>query len=172
MQKKDEFLKLFLACNNRLYCYIITLVPNKAEADDIFQNSALVMWEKFDDFIEGTNFFSWACTVARNKVFEHYRTQKRFSNLIDNQLLEDIGSNFQFNSQQENLRLSALNGCVTKLSDNDKELIKARFTNGTSLKAFARQTESSINTIYKRMAYIYAMLQNCVEKTLKQWGQE
>ncbi|OXU15548.1 sigma-70 family RNA polymerase sigma factor [Sedimentisphaera salicampi] len=171
MQKKDEFLKLFLDCNNRLYCYILTFVPNKSEADDVLQDSALLMWEKFDNYEKGTNFFSWACTVARNKVFEHYRSKKRFSNLIDNELIEDIGSNFGFSSQQENLKLSALNGCISKLSDNDKGLIKARFTKGTSLKNFARDTERSINTVYKRMAYIYTMLESCIERTLKQWEQ-
>ena len=33
----------------RLYAYILTLLPHRADADDVLQEASLVMWDKFDD---------------------------------------------------------------------------------------------------------------------------
>ena len=46
--KNRLFLRLFLQNQRRLYAYILTLLPNRADADDVLQETSLVMWDKFD----------------------------------------------------------------------------------------------------------------------------
>ena len=41
---------------NRIFAYILTLVPHGADAEDIMQETASVAWEKFGTFKEGTDF--------------------------------------------------------------------------------------------------------------------
>ena len=47
-EKSKLFLRLFLQNERRLYAYILTLLPNRADADDVLQEASLVMWDKFD----------------------------------------------------------------------------------------------------------------------------
>jgi hypothetical protein len=41
------------------------MVPYAAEADDIFQETAATIWEKFSEYEQGTDFKNWALTIAR-----------------------------------------------------------------------------------------------------------
>ena len=54
--------------HRRLYGYVFTLLRNHQDAQDVFQQTSLVLWEKFDEFQPDTNFLTWACTVARFKA--------------------------------------------------------------------------------------------------------
>jgi RNA polymerase sigma-70 factor (ECF subfamily) len=128
------------------------------------------MWDKFESYEQGTNFLGWACTIARHKVFKYYREKKKLGSLLDDEMLEAVGSECAKAFRNDNVRLSALNGCVSKLGPEDQALIKARFKEGTSLKIYAGQSGRSLNTIYKRMAHIYAMLQDCIEQTMEAWS--
>src|SRR5262249_14655413 len=47
--KGKLFLRLFLENERRLYAYILTLLANRADADDVLQEASLVMWDKFDE---------------------------------------------------------------------------------------------------------------------------
>src|SRR5262249_38382853 len=47
LAKGKLFLRLFLQHERRLYAYILTLLPNRADADDVLQEVSLVMWEEF-----------------------------------------------------------------------------------------------------------------------------
>src|SRR5262249_54956902 len=49
VDKSKVFLPLFLQNQRRLYAYILTLLPNRADADDVLQEASLVMWDKFDE---------------------------------------------------------------------------------------------------------------------------
>ena len=47
--KSTVFLPLFLKNERRLYAYILTLLPRRADADDVLQETSLVLWDKFDE---------------------------------------------------------------------------------------------------------------------------
>jgi len=51
----QEFMRLFLVSQRRILSYVMVLVPNFATAEDIVQESAAVMWEKFGQFTPGTD---------------------------------------------------------------------------------------------------------------------
>ncbi|HRS72819.1 MAG TPA: hypothetical protein P5175_13345, partial [Anaerohalosphaeraceae bacterium] len=48
--KAGEFVSLLTAQQTRIYAYILSLVPNFSDADDILQDTTKIMWERFDDF--------------------------------------------------------------------------------------------------------------------------
>ena len=74
-QRHDEFMRLFLSCEPRLYAFIRSLLFSRADADDVLQETALVLWEKFDQFERGTHFDRWAYRVAHLQVM-YYRQKK------------------------------------------------------------------------------------------------
>ena len=60
----------------RIYGFIRSLVINPADSEDLLQETASTLWQKFDGFHAGTNFLAWALQVARNHVL-HFRRRKR-----------------------------------------------------------------------------------------------
>ena len=59
------------------------MVHNQSAAEDLLQETVTIMWEKFDQFEEGTNFAAWAIAIARNKSLEYlkenHKTKKLFT---------------------------------------------------------------------------------------------
>jgi RNA polymerase sigma-70 factor (ECF subfamily) len=54
-----EFIRLLTANQSRIYAYIVSLVPNFNDADDIMQETTTMMWERKEDFESGTDFVAW-----------------------------------------------------------------------------------------------------------------
>src|SRR5215468_872351 len=84
------FLRLFLQNERRLYAYILTLLPNRADADDVLQEASLVMWDKFDDGHPPDDFAAWGCRIAYFKVLEARKKLQRGRVLFSQETLRRI----------------------------------------------------------------------------------
>ncbi|MEX2025689.1 MAG: sigma factor, partial [Pirellulaceae bacterium] len=76
-QHTAEFVGLFSQNARRLYAYIFLLLGNAADADDVFQETSRVLWEKFDQFQPGANFLAWAESVAHYQTLSFRRRRQR-----------------------------------------------------------------------------------------------
>src|SRR5947207_7903177 len=65
---QQRFLSLFLRSEREIFRYVAALVPNVADAEDIVQQTALALWEKFDAYDPSQPFTPWACRFALNKT--------------------------------------------------------------------------------------------------------
>jgi RNA polymerase sigma-70 factor, ECF subfamily len=43
--KLQQFVELFVRNQNRIYRFIMTLIPNRTDADDLFQQTSLTLWK-------------------------------------------------------------------------------------------------------------------------------
>ena len=59
---------------SQLFGYIYSLVRDLDDADDLFQQTSLVLWDKFDLFDPSRSFVGWACGVARYEVLNFLRS--------------------------------------------------------------------------------------------------
>ena len=59
-KRYDEFAGLVRLHTGQVLAYINALVLDWNDADDLFQETCLVLWQKFDEFRPGTNFLAWA----------------------------------------------------------------------------------------------------------------
>jgi RNA polymerase sigma-70 factor (ECF subfamily) len=72
---------------NRLYGYLLRLVRQPAEAEDLFQQTWLRVVEKIRSFDASRNFDAWLFTLARNLAIDHLRRIRPHS--LDEQSLEE-----------------------------------------------------------------------------------
>ncbi|HPM80105.1 MAG TPA: sigma factor [Candidatus Anammoximicrobium sp.] len=61
-------MRLWVGRQSRVYAYIRALVFSGADAEDVLQEVAVVLWRKFDQFEPGTRFDQWAYRVASIQV--------------------------------------------------------------------------------------------------------
>ena len=71
-----SFVRLFQQYERGLYRYILSLVLNVAAADDISQNTSLLLWEEFGRFDLNTDFGAWARTIAYYQVLKYRQTRE------------------------------------------------------------------------------------------------
>ncbi len=72
LQKEDIFFRYYAQSQAEIYTYILTMVPNSVDAEDIFQEASSLMWRKFEDFKPGSSFIAWGRT---NPECQDFRPQ-------------------------------------------------------------------------------------------------
>ena len=166
-QPTQEFLRLYLGAERRLYGYIVSSLPNLTDADDVMQETVLFLWERFDDFAHGSDFLAWACTIARFRVLKYYKSQKRVR-LLGDEALEAVLDEMSEMRPELDDSSEALDFCVEKLSEADRDLIRSRYCEGASTKTVAEQSGKSVASVYKAVSRIQQWLQKCVRRRLRQ----
>jgi RNA polymerase sigma-70 factor (ECF subfamily) len=168
--KSKLFLRLFLQNERRLYAYILTLLPNRADADDVLQEASLVMWDKFDERQPPADFAAWGCRIAYFKVLDFYKKSQRCRVRFSQAILERVAETAveQAGTLQLDERREALAGCMDKLSARDRDLLGRRFAEGATTQSTAALVGRSVDAVYKALARIRQALFDCVSKTLAQ----
>src|SRR5271155_3324626 len=69
----DALATLMARYQNRIYRYLLRIVRQPADADDLFQQTWLRVAEKIRSFDTSRNFDAWLFTLARNLAFDHLR---------------------------------------------------------------------------------------------------
>ena len=72
----QAFSRLLVANQRRIYGFILTLVHDRAAAEDILQDVSALLWQKFDKFERGTDFAAWGMAVSRLTILNWRRKQK------------------------------------------------------------------------------------------------
>jgi RNA polymerase sigma-70 factor (ECF subfamily) len=166
--KGKLFLRLFLENERRLYAYILTLLANRADADDVLQEASLVMWDKFDDRHPPEDFTAWGCRIAYFKVLDFYKKSQRSRVQFSQPLLERLAETAveQAASLQLEDRRQALADCIQKLSPRDRDLLARRLTRGATTQSTAAAVGRSADAVYKALAKIRQALFDCVTRSL------
>src|SRR5262249_31334209 len=154
LTKVKLFLRLFLQNERRLYAYILTLLPNRADADDLLQEASLVMWDRFDERHPPDNFTAWGCRIAYFKILDFYKTSRRGPVRFSQEMLERVAETAveQADALQLDERREALAGCIGKLHPKDRDLLTRRLAVGASTSSVAAQVGRSTDAVYKALA--------------------
>lgn len=69
----DALSALVTRYQNRLYRYLLRVVRQPAEAEDLFQNTWIRVAEKIGQYDPNRSFEAWLFTLARNLAIDHLR---------------------------------------------------------------------------------------------------
>ena len=150
----------------RLLGFILKLIPNYSAAEDILQETALILWQKFDTYQPGSSFMAWAKQIAKHKVMDYIKRCKVRSIVQFNpQIIEDLAA--EEISHSVDLEYSeALQGCVDKLENKSKEVIHLRYIDRLKVKDIAKQLGMTPNTLSKHISRVHFLLKKCIEEKL------
>ena len=162
-KNSQDFIKLLTQAQPSLYAYILSLVFNEAQAEDLLQETNITLWEKAEQFTAGTNFVAWTYRVAYFKVLAHRRTMARDRNMFNEELLDYLAERQLNRSDLLDRRREALQECLQKLSAYQQKLLKARYKIGGSIKTIATQKGCSAGVISQTLYRIRCALIKCVQ---------
>jgi len=164
METRKQLVMLLTRHQRRILGYIHTLVPNLHDADDILQETCQVICEKFDDFTPGTDFMAWACEIARWRV-RAARTAFARSKIFYSDTVNELLAQTMMEMRAEmDGRGEALEECLKKLPERDRELISARYSRGASVDEAAQVNGRSVEAAYKALGRIRRVLHECVNR--------
>ncbi len=163
MKKHGDFLRLFLKHEPAIYGFVRSLVLNKSDAEDVFQEAAVVLWEKFDQFQPNTRFDSWALKIAQNQVLYYRQKSKRNKLSFDDTLISQLASDqIQWSGSAD--RREALQGCIENLDSDDRSLLSRRFGGESTNRSVALELQWSEASVSRALNRIYVVLMRCIER--------
>jgi RNA polymerase sigma-70 factor (ECF subfamily) len=165
LESTPEFMRLYAESSRAVYWVIRSLVSRPEDADELFQETSAVLWQKFGEFTPGTNFGAWAAQIARIEVRRYYQRLARDQNLFHNEaLLEKLLARTEQIGATTSRRGEFLTRCLGELNFPDRKLIGSRYEPGMNSKKLAEQLRVSESYISKTLARIHRLLFQCIER--------
>jgi len=166
-ESRRQFIRLMTAHERLVYGYILSLVPNWADADEILQETNIRLWEEFDKFVLGTNFAAWAIRVAHFQVLTWRKKVSRSRLVFDQRVVDAIAAEPSWTDDAFEARQQALGECVSKLPDSHRELLRNCYVRGTKIKDVAQRLNRTPASVYKALERIRETLHSCIQRKLE-----
>jgi RNA polymerase sigma-70 factor (ECF subfamily) len=165
---QQEFLRVFLANEREILRYVAALVPVIADAEEIVQQTAVVLWEKFDEYDAERPFAPWACRFALNVTRQWIGRQQRWRALLNGGLAEALALRREQLRPEFNSRLVHLHRCMQKLPEEQRSLIDGYYVRQIDIQALAQQAQRTVEAVYKSLQRIRRQLRDCIERSAKE----
>jgi RNA polymerase sigma-70 factor (ECF subfamily) len=167
LERNKRLMLLMTQHQRRIFSYIYTLVPDRHNAEDILQETSLVICEKFADFEPGTDFVAWACQIA---YWEVRRARQKFARakvVFDQDVVDAIAETAGTMVEEVTHRHEALAHCLRKLHPRDRELVLTRYEPGSGVEEAAQRSGRTLEAAYKALGRIRKLLLDCVTQRLE-----
>ena len=164
-----EFVELLTQHRSQLFGYLYALLRNLDDAEDVYQDTAMVLWSKFDQYASGTHFFRWACVVARNCTATFLKQKRRDRRYFSPAFQEELAA-IQADMGPVDLEQSheALIDCMKKLPEADRQLIAVCYGSRRAFKQIAEQLGRSAQSVYDALCRIRHQLLECIDRVVAQ----
>lgn len=163
-EKTERFVSLLASNQHRILAFIQSIVFNRADSEDIMQDTSTIMWRKFDEYKPGTDFTAWGITIAKFRILEHKKKKKTF--FLSDETLLLLANQSETMVPELEMRFEALEHCIKKLNSTDLKLLDLRFSSHYSAKDIANRVGTTLNMVYRHMSRIKSLLIHCVKKQL------
>lgn len=160
------FAELYAAHQRMLHAYIAATVADRNRADEIFQQTSLVLCQKFSTFEPGTNFAAWAYAVARLEILKFRQRAARDRLWLSSEAIDAIADEVTRASSELDERQALLVKCLGELSHEQRTLIQQRYCDGAGIEQLAAHFGRSVDAIYQNLSRVRRGLQRCVERRL------
>lgn len=167
--RHTEFVELLAQHRSELFGYIYALLRRLDDAEDVYQDTSLVLWSKFDEYVPGTHFFRWACVVARNCSAAFLKQKRRDHRYFSSAFQDELAAiQAEMVSTAPEQLSDALIDCMKKLPEADRQLIATCYGSGRAFKYTAEQLGRSTQSVYDALSRIRRQLLACIDRVTAQ----
>ena len=170
MDSTSSYVRFWTRHHAEVERYVLTMLPRAAAAAEVLQEVSVRLWEKWVEYDEQRPFVPWAIRFAYLEVLKWRQRQARERLVFSDELLEQIHAAYEGECPLMEARRQALDGCMEKLTEQERLWVTRRYTRHGSVQDEARRAGMSSNQIYYALEQIRAQLLDCIGRTMKQEG--
>lgn len=166
----EEFVKLLAQYDREVFRYIFTLLPERAAAEDVLQETAAALWRKLPQYDRDQPFLPWAFRFAHLEVLKHRKRTSRHPLLFDDALLAELAERRAHDQSLLEMRRKALDVCLDSLAAEERRLIESRYVATQTVAELAEQTSTPVKRLYNALDRIRRRLMECIRRRLREEG--
>jgi RNA polymerase sigma-70 factor, ECF subfamily len=162
---RENFARIFAQNDHWLYAYLMTLLGNPADAEEVFQEVCVVLWREYLNFDLSSDFKKWVSVIARHKVMRFRTLKHRQAHQLPDEIIALIAEEAVEQSSMFEERRLALHECLERLPKSDRGVVAACYADPKrSFRHAAEQLGMSYNTVYKALQRARKALRECVDR--------
>lgn len=167
MTVPTEFMTQITRSQRQLHAFILSMVWNTADADDVLQETNLVLWEKAAEFDSDRPFLPWAMRFAQLQALAWLKRNRRQQRVVfDDDLTRLLADEAAREEAVFEDRRQALAACLQKLPVEQRNLIARRYEPDGSVNAMAEAGGTTPKAVSDRLRRIRHALLQCIQRTL------
>jgi len=156
----------------KIFTYIRRFIRDFTQAEDILQDTILKVYQsvKAGKYSDNGKFLSWVMRIAHNLIIDHFRLKKQMNTISTDNYESDLFNlqkHAKGNIEDDLIKREMhhnIRNMVSRLSDDQKEVVILRHYSDFSFKEIAKITDISINTALGRMRYALINLRKMMEE--------
>ncbi|MFT4546896.1 MAG: RNA polymerase sigma-70 factor (ECF subfamily) [Pseudoalteromonas tetraodonis] len=164
----ETFVRLFAQYEPDLRRFIRSLIPTAVDTDEVLQQTAIVMWRKFDQFDPTTKFMKWGCVISRFEALAYRRKMARDRLVFREDVMSLMADEGSEEIDQREVEHRALDECLTALPEKQRKFLILAYTPGVKVKELAEEAGSTAAAFYMRLKRLRRPLMECIEAKLQQ----
>ena len=167
----DRFVRLLAAHEHRLGSFVLGLVPNWVDAEDIVQETKIRLWEQFDNYDEQKDFGTWARVIAHYQILAFRKRSAESRIQFSQNLVESLSKELAETDAESDARVVFLDMCVKKLTEWQRNLLRRCYAeNRDSLQTVASQLGRTPGAVRQALLRIRRKLYGCIEQAQQREG--
>jgi len=146
--------------------FVRSFVRDSGEAEDVLQEVALVIVDRYGSYDSTQPFVGWALGISRRVVWSHLRNKYRGRDRILSDAIDHVSSAFeQLDPHVQDMK-DALAHCVGKVSGQGREALLLRYEEGLEVKEVGRRLGKSASAIGVLLFRVRSALRECIDRRL------
>src|SRR4029077_9388333 len=111
---RKRLMVLMTRHQRQIFSYIYVLVPNRSDAEDLLQETSLLICEKFHEFRAVTDCVAWACQIAYWRIRYSRQRFARSKVVFDQEIVDVVAQTAGNMTEELDERHEALGKCLEK----------------------------------------------------------
>ena len=165
-QSQEKFVLLLGQVQPDLRRYIYSLCHNMGDTEDIFQETSLALWRKFETYDNSQPFLNWSFRFAYFEVMK-FREKAKKRQVLSEETLKLLAEECQKTQDIQKDHERFLSVCVAKLADEEKNLVNMRYSQKMSVVKMNQHFGETGKKIYRALERIRFKLYACIDNKLE-----
>ncbi len=149
-----------------VFAFIRSVIRDYHRGEDVMQEVAITVAEKFDQYDRKRPFPPWVLGIARNKVLGHLRNHTGDRHVFDDETIKKIAVVYADVEGELSDMRSALEFCVDKVKGRAHKILEMRYVRNQTPAVIAGAMGMTANAVSVMLHRIRQALKECVERQL------
>jgi RNA polymerase sigma-70 factor, ECF subfamily len=144
-ERSELFIRLLGEHEKALARYVFAMVPQAIDAEDILQESKLVMWRHFEQFELDSNFKAWARKIIFNRILAFRKKMGKYTDryVFSDDFYQALDERYEKVALPAE-KISKLQSCIAHLQDTHQAVLKNRYSEDMSIEEIASHSGRTV----------------------------
>jgi len=151
-----------------LLAYIRATIHDPGTVDDIFQETMIVAWRRFDDYDRSRPLAVWLRGIVRKLIVAHYSKRGKGPMYCDEAVLEALDRRLVHIDNRKGDtwtdKIAALDVCIDHLPDPLRRCVELFYRNNCKTEEIARRMDTTREAVKKRLQRARRLLAECLRR--------